>query len=94
MIKRTLIFVVLLTLIWTVEAAYDVGVQPEVGTELTIKSVNGTNADATLVRANQRGHNTIPLIGAGLTLASFIACFGTPIKRKVISMRKEESVHA
>jgi len=91
MIKRILIFTVLLTIIWSVQTAYYVAVQPEIGTELTLRSVNGDNTDSMLVRSNQKFHNTLPLILAGLVLVSFLVCFGAPIKRKIVSLPKENA---
>lgn len=89
MIKRTVIFIVLLVAIWTAETVYYSAVQPQVSTQLSVDALNGGNAEANNLRVAQQVHNEVPLVAGGLTLGAGLLCYGSYIKRGIAASKKE-----
>jgi hypothetical protein len=83
MVKRTILFVVLCTVIWIGSTFYYSAAQPEISTQLTVAAVNGGNTEAANLRVAQQVNNQVAIVTLGLSSVAFIVCYGTYIKRGI-----------
>jgi hypothetical protein len=89
MIKRTILFLFLSTIIWAGMVVYDSQVQPQVATQLNVESLNGGNVEAANLRTAQHVNNRVPLVAAGLDFGALLLCYGAYAKRGITAARKE-----
>lgn len=88
MIFRTIVFLVLVIPVFFGLAFYETNVQPNIGVDNAIRSVNGNNADADSNRTFQRFNNYIPEIVATWGTLAFLICYASPIKNAVLKVAK------
>lgn len=92
MIKRIIIFAVLVSAIWLGESYYYLSDQPSQSTHDAVAALNGGDEAAGKLRVNDSVKNVPAAIGAGLTCLIAVACFASPVRK--ITAKVEELAHA